>query len=294
MDQLLEVFVAVAEKKNFSRAAEELHMTQPAVSQHIQAFEREIGTRLLDRTNKYVKLNKAGEIVYDHAVEILGLYTKMQRLVDDLTNKTSGPLTIGASYTFGEYILPYVIADMLEQYPLVTPSISIGNTRDIAESVLKHQLDVGIVEGDFRHHQLMIEPFAKDIMHIVTAPTHKLAKLKKVTPADLAQETWIVREEGSGTRTAADKMLDSLDISPEKMMEFGSLQIIKESVEAGLGVSLLSKWAIRKELSMDTLKIIDVNGLPFTRTFSIVTSSPYRTKALDTFLQFVREVSEKS
>lgn len=291
MDQLLEVFVTVAEKKNFSRAAEELHMTQPAVSQHIQAFERDIGTRLLDRTNKYVKLNKAGEIVYDHAVEILGLYTKMQRLVDDLTNKTSGPLTIGASYTFGEYILPYVIADMLEQYPLVTPSISIGNTRDIAESVLKHQLDVGIVEGDFRHHQLMIEPFAKDIMHIVTAPTHKLAKLTKVTPADLAQETWIVREEGSGTRTAADKMLDSLDISPEKMMEFGSLQIIKESVEAGLGVSLLSKWAIRKELSMDTLKIIDVNGLPFTRTFSIVTSSPYRTKALDTFLQFVREVS---
>lgn len=294
MDQLLEVFAAVAEKKNFSRAAEELHMTQPAVSQYIQALEREIGTRLLERTNKYVKLNKAGEIVYDHAVEILGLYTKMQRLVDDLTNKTSGPLTIGASYTFGEYILPHVIARMLEQYPLVTPSISIGNTRDIAESVLRHQLDVGIVEGDFHHHQLVIEPFAEDIMHIVTAPSHKLARLEKVTPADLEHETWIVREKGSGTRTAADNMLDSLNISPKKMMEFGSLQIIKESVEAGLGVSLLSQWAIRKELAMNTLKIVGVNDLPFKRTFSIVTSSPYRTKALDTFLHFVREVSGKT
>lgn len=293
MDQLLEVFVAVAEKKNFSRAAEELHMTQPAVSQYIQGLEREIGTRLLERTNKYVKLNKAGKIVYDHAVEILGLYTKMQRLVDDLTNKTIGPLTIGASYTFGEYILPHVIANMLEQYPLVTPSISIGNTRDIAESVLKHQLDVGIVEGDFHHQQLMITPFAEDVMHVVMAPTHKLAKLEKITPADLEHETWIVREKGSGTRTATDNMLDSLNISPSKMMEFGSLQIIKESVEAGLGVSLLSQWAVSKELAMNTLKIVDVSGLPFKRTFSIVTSSPYRTKALDTFLHFVREVSGK-
>lgn len=293
MDQQLEVFIAVAEKKNFSRAAEELHMTQPAVSQYIQAFEREVGTRLLERTNKYVKLNKAGEIVYDHAKEIVGLYTKMQRLVDDLTNKTSGPLAIGASYTFGEYILPHVMADMLDEYPEVAPTISIGNTRDIAELVLKHQMDVGIVEGDFQHDKLMIESFAEDAMYIVTAPDHRLAQNERVTPRDLEKERWIVREIGSGTRKAADNLFESLHISPEKMMEFGSIQLIKESVEAGLGISLLSQWAIRKELAMGTLKIIQVDGLPFTRKFSIVTSSPYRTKALDTFLTFVRKVSEE-
>ncbi|RST74224.1 LysR family transcriptional regulator [Siminovitchia acidinfaciens] len=291
MDQQLEVFIAVAEKKNFSRAAEELHMTQPAVSQYIQAFEREVGTRLLERTNKYVKLNKAGEIVYDHAKEILGLYTKMQRLVDDLTNKTSGPLAIGASYTFGEYILPHVIADMLDEYPQVAPTISIGNTRDIAELVLKHQMDVGIVEGDFQHDKLMIEPFAEDAMYIVAAPNHRLAQYKKITPQDLEKERWIVREIGSGTRKAADNLFASLKITPSSMMEFGSIQLIKESVEAGLGMSLLSQWAIRKELGMGTLKMIQVDGLPFTRKFSIVTSSPYRTKALDTFLAFVRRVS---
>ncbi len=291
MDQQLEVFIAVAEKKNFSRAAQELHMTQPAVSQYIQALEREVGTRLLERTNKYVKLNKAGEIVYDHAKEILGLYTKMQRLVDDLTNKTSGPLAIGASYTFGEYILPHILANMLEEYPLVNPTISIGNTRDIAEFVLKHQMDVGIVEGDFQHDKLVIEPLAEDKMFIVSSPDHQLVKKKKATPQDLVKEKWIVREIGSGTRKAADNMFKSLKISPQNMMEFGSIQLIKESVEAGLGISLLSQWAIRKELAMGTLKIIEVDGLPFIRLFSIVTSSPYRTKALDTFLEFVREVS---
>ena len=291
MDQQLEVFIAVAEKKNFSRAAQELHMTQPAVSQYIQALEREVGTRLLERTNKYVKLNKAGEIVYDHAKEILGLYTKMQRLVDDLTNKTSGPLAIGASYTFGEYILPHILANMLEEYPLVNPTISIGNTRDIAEFVLKHQMDVGIVEGDVQTDQLVIEPLAEDKMFIVASPDHQLVKKKKATAQDLVKEKWIVREIGSGTRKAADNMFKSLKISPQNMMEFGSIQLIKESVEAGLGISLLSQWAIRKELAMGTLKIIEVDGLPFIRLFSIVTSSPYRTKALDTFLEFVREVS---
>lgn len=291
MDQQLEVFIAVAEKKNFSRAAEELHMSQPAVSQYIRALEDQIGTRLLERTNKYVKLNKAGEIVYDYAQEITGLYTKMQRLVDDLTNKTSGPLSIGASYTFGEYILPHVIAEMLDEYPLVEPSITIGNTKDIAEAVLKHQLDVGIVEGDFQHDKLMIEPFAEDAMHIVAAPGHPLAGQDPVTPQDLEKEKWIVREVGSGTRTAADNMLKSIGIAPEKMMEFGSIQIIKESVEAGLGISLLSHWAIRKELDMGSLTILPVDSLPFTRKFSIVTSSPYRTKALDTFLSYVTKVS---
>jgi DNA-binding transcriptional LysR family regulator len=182
---------------------------------------------------------------------------------------------------------------MLEKYPLVTPGISIGNTREIAESVLKHQLDVGIVEGDFQHNQLVIEPFADDLMYVVMAPSHSLARLEKITPADLEQQTWIVREKGSGTRTAADNMFQLLDISPEKIMEFGSLQIIKESVEAGLGITLLSEWAIRKELAMNTLKIVDIDGLPFKRKFSIVTASPYRTKAQDTFLHFVREISKE-
>ncbi len=132
MDQQLLVFATVAEKSNFSRAAEELHMTQPAVSQYIRTFEQQIGTRLMERTNKYVRLNKAGEIVYHHAKEILGLYSRMQYLVDDLMHKAEGRLSIGASYTFGEYVLPGIIAALEQRFPNIEATATIGNTEKIA------------------------------------------------------------------------------------------------------------------------------------------------------------------
>ncbi|MEH7304673.1 LysR family transcriptional regulator [Neobacillus drentensis] len=290
MDQQLQVFVTVAEMENFSRAAEELHMTQPAVSQYIQSFERTMGTKLLERSNKFVRLNKAGEIVYHHAKEILGLYTKMHYLIDDLTNKTSGPLSIGASYTYGEYVLPHVIAKMYMKYPLITPTITIGNTKEVAKLVLGHQLDVGIVEGEFKDKNLVIEPFAEDSMYLVASPKHSLAqKNGEINISELEEETWIVRENGSGTREVTEKMFRLCEIIPKKTLEFGSTQLIKESVEAGLGVSLLSYWAIRKECSMGSLNIINVKQLPIKRKFSVVLRSPFQTKALSVFLELLRE-----
>lgn len=152
MDQHLHVFVTVVEKGSFSRAAEELHMTQPAVSQYIKLLEQTYGETLLERSTKFVRLNKAGEIVYYHAKEIVGLYTKMQSLMDDLSNRASGPLSIGASYTFGEYVLPHFIAKLLEEFPLIKPRIVIGNTKEIAKLVVGHQLDVGIIEEISKIH----------------------------------------------------------------------------------------------------------------------------------------------
>ncbi|MTW84515.1 LysR family transcriptional regulator [Virgibacillus dakarensis] len=288
MDQHLQVFVTVAEKKNFSRAAEELHMTQPSVSQYIRTFEENIGTRLLERTNKYVRLNKAGEIVYHHAKEILGLYTNMQHLVDDLVNKAKGPLSIGASYTFGEYLLPRIIANLLETYPDIHPTVTIGNTTEIADLVATHQLDVGIVEGHFKDQQLRVEEFAEDYMVVVASPNHILAKKRGVEILDLEKVTWIVREKGSGTREATEKVFHRFKLSPAKLMNFGSTQPIKEAVEAGLGISLLSRWAIQKELRNGDLNIINIKGLPFSRKFSIVTKSPFQTKALEVFLGLLR------
>ncbi|MDN4494435.1 LysR family transcriptional regulator [Ureibacillus aquaedulcis] len=290
MDQQLRVFVTVAEMENFSRAAEKLHMTQPAVSQYIQTFERTMGTKLLERSNKYVRLNKAGEIVYHHAKEILGIYTKMNYLIDDLTNKTSGSISIGASYSYGEYVLPHVIKKMHEQYPLIIPTVTIGNTKEIAKLVRKHQLDVGIIEGEIEDNHLLIEPFAEDAMYVVASPKHRLSKRNgDMNLAELAEETWIVRENGSGTREITEKMFGSYGLVPKKTLEFGSTQLIKESVEAGLGISLLSWWAIRKECTIGTMKIIDVKQLPMKREFSVALRSPFKTKALNVFLELVKE-----
>ncbi|WP_103104770.1 LysR family transcriptional regulator [Brevibacillus reuszeri] len=289
MDQQLLVFVTVADRQNFSRAAEELHMTQPAVSQYILSLERSVGTKLLERSNKYVRLNKAGEIVYHHAREILGLYTRMQSLVDDLMNTPSGHLTIGASYTYGEYVLPHVIARMQEYYPMITPTITIHNSTVITELVANRQLDVGIVEGELVHEKMCIEPFADDRMYLIVSPAHPLAKKEEVSVTELLDETWIVREEGSGTREAAEKMFRMLQIQPKKRMEFGSTQVIKESVEAGLGISLLSYWAIRKERKLGTLCTLKVAGTPVTRDFSLVTkTNEFHTKALDIFMDLIR------
>lgn len=290
MDQQLNVFITVVEKGNFSRAAEELHMTQPAVSQHIQSLERTMGTRLLERNNKYVQLNKAGEIVYHHAKEILGLYTTMHYLIDDLTNKTSGSLSIGASYTFGEYLLPHIITKIHAEFPLIIPTITIENTEKVAKLVLGNQLDIGIVEGEFKDKNLVIEPFSVDKMYLVASPNHRLAqKNSEVTISELEEETWIVRESGSGTREATEKVFGLHGMNPKKTLEFGSTQLIKESLEANLGISLLSYWSVRKECSMGSLSFINKKQISITRNFSIVLRSSFQTKALKVFLELLKE-----
>ncbi|MDQ0430156.1 DNA-binding transcriptional LysR family regulator [Planomicrobium stackebrandtii] len=294
MDQRLEVFLKVIEKKNFSKAAEELHMTQPAVSQYIRSLEDSTGVKLLERTNKYVRLNKAGEIVYHHAIEIKELYAKMNHLLDDLTNKASGSIAIGASYTFGEYLLPRIIAEAKQQYPDIKPTVTIGNTTTIAGLVLSHQLDVGIVEGHFKGVQeLKTEPFAEDRMVIVASADHPLAgREEPITMKELIEETWILRELGSGTREASENVFKQFSIAPQSIMHFSSTQPIKAMVEAGMGISLLSEWAVQKELRYGDIKVLDVKELPYTRNFSIVTRSPFQTKALSAFLELLKSHKE--
>ncbi|WP_284140773.1 LysR family transcriptional regulator [Virgibacillus sp. LDC-1] len=289
MDQHLLVFVTVVQNESFSKAAKELHMTQPAVSQYIRILEESLGARLLERTNKYVRLNKTGEIVFHHAKEIIGLYSKMQHLVEDVTNKPQGDITIGASYTFGEYVLPHILSVLQKKYPAIQPTVTIANTKTIAEHVESHQLDVGIVEGELTDKELIEEKLAEDYMVVVASQKHPLLEKEIVTSEALEKERWILREEGSGTRDASEKVFAQLEINPSKRIHFSSTQPIKEAVEAGLGVSLLSKWAIQKELRNGDLKVLEIEGLPLTRQFSIITNAVYQTKALEVFVDLLRK-----
>lgn len=288
MDQLLSVFISVADKRNFSRAAEELHMTQPAVSQQIQLLEKYIGAKLLLRTNKSVKLTKAGEIVYLHAKEITGLYKRMSMLVNELNNEPSGLLKIGASYTFGEYVLPHILAKLKELFPNIVPSVQIGNTRDIAKAIISHEIDVGIVEGEISQKKIYIKTVSTDQMYIVAGGKYPIYYNKEVTRRQVEQENWIVREEGSGTRDATAKLFQSLQIRPTRLMEFGSTQLIKEAVEAGLGVSYLSELTIKKERLLGTIQLLNVKGTPIKRNFSVITESPeLHTKSMNLFIELI-------
>jgi len=283
LDIHLQVFIEVVEQNSFSRAAETLHMTQPAVSQYIKSLEERLDTRLLERTNKYISLNKAGEIVYQHALEISGLYTQMYTLVDDLTEKASGELKIGASYTFGEYKLPEVIAQMKKIYPNIHPTVTIGNSKSITELVNNYQIDIGIIEGHLDSRDLYIDTLVNDSLVLVSAPTYQINK------TNLDKESWIVREKGSGTREVTDKFLKRLDHLPRKLLEFSSTQLIKSSVEAGLGISLMSEWVIKREIENNYLKIHEVEGLPLSREFSLITKSEFKTRALELFISLIKD-----
>ncbi len=290
MDQSLLVFITVVEKQNFTRAAEALHMTQPAVSQYVQTLERNIGAKLLERSSKTVQLTKAGEIVYHHALEMLALHTKMRHLVDDLMNQASGKLAIGASYTFGEYVLPHVVAYLKARFPLVVPKITIANTKRIGEWVATRQLDLGIVDGHVASSALRAEEFADDLLYLVAAARHPLSQKSVVTAADLQRETWIVREEASGTRKATEKVFADLRFYPDNIMEFGSTQLIKESVLAGLGVTLLSHCTIQKEVSLGMLELVAAPGSPFQRKFSLITpDTRFKTKATSVLIDILRQ-----
>lgn len=290
LDHILVVFITVADKRNFSRAAEELHMTQPSVSQQIQLLEKHLGTKLLIRTNKFVQLTKAGEIVYLHAKEITGLYKRMSTLVKDLMNEPNGLLKIGASYTFGEYVLPHILAKLKNSYIDVIPSVQIGNTRDIAQAVISHQIDVGIVEGEVFHQNLHIKTVSTDEMYIVAGSNNHLSSYKEVTDKQLEQETWIVREKGSGTREATEKLFQNLQIWPSKLVEFGSTQLIKEAVEAGLGITYLSELTVKKERLLDTIQLLNVEGTPIKRNFSVITESvQLQTKSMEVFINLMEE-----
>jgi DNA-binding transcriptional LysR family regulator len=248
-----------------------------------------MGAKLLERNNKFIRLTHTGDIVYYHAKEILGLYSRMKDLVEDAMHEARGKLLIGASYTFGEYILPHVIARLRDAYPSIQPSITIANTQEIVHLVKSYQLDVGIIEGDLHEPKLHTEPFAKDEMLLFISPKHPLSQKRNVSMRDLQDETWIVREIGSGTREAAEKLFDASQIRPEHMMEFGSNQVIKESVEAGLGITLLSKSAVRKEQKLGTLIALQIDGLPLVRNFSIITKpTKFQPRSVDVFLQLLR------
>lgn len=292
MDDLLLTFVTIADRQNFTRAAEDLHLTQSAVSREIQALEKKYGVRLFDRTNKYVRLTKAGEILYSHAKEILRQYDQAEKLIRDLAHSAQGVLEIGSGYTFGEYLLPHVLQEFTSLYPSITPKITIKNSHRIAAQVLRRELDIGIVEGSLEMPGLVARPFARDRMVVIVSPAHRLAENQEVDIDELRKETWILREAGSGTREVVDRVFADAKLTPASMMEFGSSQVIKESVEAGLGISILSEWTLRKEIRYGILRALSIRNLPISREVRyILPNTRFRTRATDLFVEHIRNLS---
>lgn len=293
INQPLKIFVSVVEHKNFSRAADELYLSQSSVSLQIQNLENELGTKLIHRSPKNLELTQTGEIFYGYAKNILLLYDKTKEEIDQLSNVVTGGLKVGASYTIGEYILPFVVAEFAAQYPKVEIETSIANTEEISQAVRVNHLDLALVEGEVDHSDFVIRPLMEDEIILVVPNQHALARLPIVTTDQLQDQVWILRESGSGTRAFSNKMIKDRGIHINKSYIFGSSQAVKQAVIAGLGIALVSSWIVRKELNARELTAIQIKGKRLTRSFSIIKSKNHElSKAMEVFteLLFIHEL----
>ena len=282
----LKLFVTVVEYKNFSRAAEELYMSQPSVSLQIRNLENELGSKLMNRSSKHLELTQSGEIFYEYAKQMLLLYDKAKQEIDQLTNIVTGSLKVGASYTLGEYILPFVLAEFAVQFPTVDIEVSIDNTEEITQAVRANHLDIALVEGEVSHSDIDVRPLMEDEIILVVPNQHPLAKLPIVTADHLQDQVWILRESGSGTRSFCDKLISDWGIKVKKTYIFGSSQAVKQAVVAGLGIALVSRWIVRKELDAKELTTVSIKGKRLSRSFSLIKSKNHEmSKAVEVFTE---------
>ena len=266
----LRVFVTVAEQSHFSKAGELLNLSQPAVSMHIRNLENELGAKLLHRSSKQVRLTEAGTILYKHAKQILAHFEEASQEIHMLQDQVTGSIHIGASFTIGEYILPARLAEFANQYPGVNLQVTIGNTEEIIAGVRANDLDIGFIEGDAQENDLIVTPYMKDEMIIVAPSNHPLSEPSFVDQSSFQDQVWVLRELGSGTRAFSDQFIQDEQISVKRSYVFNSSQGVKEAVAAGLGIAMLSRWIVRKELASGEIKELKINHNHLERQFSII------------------------
>lgn len=291
-DHKLKVFCTVAETKSFSKTSEIIHLTQPAVSLQIQSLEEKYETKLFDRSSSTVILTPAGEVLYKYAKEILTLYASAEKAIGKQIGLVKGSITIGAGSNIGNYLLPSVITDFKQTHPKIKIYLLVGNTKRVIELLNSGNIDLGLVEGDIARQKMIVKKLISDELVLIVPPHHPLAKKKEVSLSELTEEPFIFREAGSGTRQIIEKFFARNGITLQDMkisIILGSTEAIKDAVENGLGVSIISRWAARKENKYGTLKLLNIEGVNMVRDFSLILGrNSISSNALEEFLAFLK------
>lgn len=290
-DHKLKVFCTVAETKSFSKTSEIIHLTQPAVSLQIQALEEMYETKLFDRSSSKVTLTPAGEVLYKYAKDILALYASAEKVIGEMTGLVKGSITIGAGSTIGNYLLPSVISDFRKAHPKIKVNLFVANMQRVIELLNAGNINVGLVEGDVKRQRMVVEKLLNDELLVIVPAHHPWAKRKEVSVTELIDEPFILREAGSGTRQTIEKFLLQHGITLQNMkvsMVLGSTQAIKEAVENGLGISIISRWSVRKEVKFGTLCTLNFKEEKMVRNFSLITYKNFvSSHATEEFLSYL-------
>ncbi|MEK6600709.1 MAG: selenium metabolism-associated LysR family transcriptional regulator [Candidatus Binatota bacterium] len=267
----LELFYWVAELKSFSRAAEHLSLRQPTVSAHVRELEETLGAKILNRVGGGVSPTVLGQLLLEQARALLALRRETLVALDHFQGRVKGELMIGGSNIPGEYILPRKLGAFIKKYPEVKPILRIGDSAGIVEAVLDGKVELGFVGFKVGDRRLSFQRIWKDQMVVAVPKGHPWGRLKAIDLKDLGKEGFISREGGSGTLRSLRNLLSRKRQEPEKLlhviMELGSTEAIKEALIAGLGVSILSRTSIRREIEDGLLKEVPIRGLKLERDF---------------------------
>ena len=287
----LEVFVAVGREQSVSRAAAVIALTQSATSMALAELEKQFNTRLFERQGKRLQLNAMGQQLLPQAIELLDRAQQLEYLLEG--NTKAGSLRIGATLTIGNYLATLLIGDYMQQNPGSRVELAVQNTATIIDQVAHFKLDVGLIEGESYHPDLQITPWVADELVIFAAPDHPLAHKKDISLDDLCNEAWILREQGSGTRQVFDAALRHQLTHLNILLELEHTEAIKRAVESGLGISCISRLALKDSFRRGSLVPLEISGVDLKRRFNFVLhKQKFIGSGVSAFLSLCKQVTK--
>lgn len=295
-DRRLQVFHAVARHGSFTRAAEHLFMTQPAVTFQIKQLEEHFNTRLLDRGHGKVTLTPAGEIVLAYAERILNLSDELESRVSELTDELAGTLTIGTSTTIAAYWMPHLVESFKRKYPRVIPRVIVGNSQLTEGRVASREIDLGLIEIVTDQPGIERTTAARDELLVICKPGHPLSSASALSAADLLDHPFITRDPGNAIRELAEGFFEAAGIGMEQLMicaELGSLATVKHLAAQGQGFAIASAVAIQRDLREGRLAAVPLEPRLYTPLEVIIPKDKFRSRLITTFAEHaVRELAD--
>lgn len=284
-------FAEIARTENVSRAAEVLRLSQSATSAALGELERQFDRQLFDREGKRLRLNDRGRRLLPLAIELLDRAGEIESLLRD--DSVLGDLRIGATLTIGNYLATLIVAEFLQAHPACRVDLRVHNTANVVEQIAAHQIDIGMIEGVCRHPDVDVEPWVRDELVVFCAPGHALAGRKRIDIDTLAQQPWIVREQGSGTRDTLEQALRHCNARLNIRLELEHTEAVKRAVECGLGLGCISRLALRDAFRRGSLVALDTPGLDLRRQFQFLWhKGKYHNGAMRLFLDRCRALTE--
>jgi DNA-binding transcriptional LysR family regulator len=287
---LFKTYMRVVETQNLSRTADDFGLSQPAITKQIQALEDMYGVLLLERSGRKLKTTEAGEILYNYSRDLVRSMDKLDKAMEDIAEDRKGSLFMGASTIPGQYIIPAIIKGFKQEHPHISISLEIADTEKIFNKICERELDIGIVGGWTNQRKVEGFPWLEDELVVVVPQDHRLADQSSCSLADLQDESWILREKGSGTRRAAEELMAANNFNRDNLnvfLEAGSTESVLAMVEAGMGISIVSRWVVRPDKLQTKLRYLKLIEKEARRNF--YPRQKVRRKSVNNFIDYMKK-----